>query len=178
MWFGGGPCPPLLSLGGHGYMKPLINTSLGVLLEYYSTSFLLYQLVLLLYGYFTWRQGMGQSPSLILFRFVSRQVSSGHNSSYSRVVQASEYFWSHLQVPWTSPRMCLPSTFQAASRLRGALTRVYFKSSILIFWVLNPNLGFGKRIQNIVAYSEFISELFWWLIWINRSEIGKPLFSG
>ena len=51
----------------------------------------------------------------------------------SRVVQAPEYFWSRLRVPWTSPRPCLPSTSLAAPRLRGALARVVLKPLEIIF---------------------------------------------
>ena len=58
---------------------------------------------------------------------------------HSRVVQAPEYFWSRLRVPWTSPRMHLPSTSLVALRLRGALARVVlkpFKNNLHIWGVM------------------------------------------
>jgi hypothetical protein len=40
--FGGGPCTPLYSLGGQGYMEILTGYEPGVLPEYFSGSFLLF----------------------------------------------------------------------------------------------------------------------------------------
>jgi hypothetical protein len=89
-YFGGGPCPPLYSLR---------DSVVDILVKYYSGSFLLYQLVILVSEYITIdidiRYGTCPIPILEYSMPCTQPVDSGLTSPRalrSRVLQAFEYF--------------------------------------------------------------------------------------